>query len=194
MIPISVDINKFHPKNKLECKSKFNFSPKKKILLFIGRLEYEKNVEFIINGFNAIKNNGYKLVIVGSGSLEQKLKKQACLHNYDIDFFGEIDNDLIPDLLNSSDLLLLASFFEGSPTVVKEALCCNLPVVSTDVGDVKEVLNLVDGGEVMEYTTDSFVAAVDKILSKENWNINEAPRLFSHTLMGKKTLTIYNQL
>ncbi len=193
LIPISVDTNKFYPKNKIECKAKFSFSLDKKILLFIGRLEYEKNVEFIINSFNNIKNNHYKLVIVGAGSLESKLKKLACLHSYDIDFLGEIDNTLIPDLLNSSDLLLLASIFEGSPTVVKEALCCNVPVVSTDVGDVKEVLSLVDGGEIIEFTTSSFVNAVDKVLSKENWDINKAPNLFSHMLMGKKTLTIYNQ-
>jgi len=194
LIPISVDINKYYPQNKLECRSKFNFSLETKILLFIGRLEYEKNVEFIINSFSKIKNDNYKLVIVGTGSLEKKLKKQASLLNCDIDFLGEINNTLIPALLNSSDLLLLTSFFEGSPTVVKESLCCNVPVVSTDVGDVKEVLNLVDGGEIIEYTAGSFVTAVDKILSKEKWNINEAPRLFSHTLMGKKTLTIYNQL
>jgi glycosyltransferase involved in cell wall biosynthesis len=44
----------------------------------------------------------------------------------------------VPVWLNASDALLLTSAHEGSPTVVKEALACNLPVVSVDVGDVAD--------------------------------------------------------
>lgn len=192
LIPISVDISKFYPQNKFECRNKFNLPIDKKILLFIGRLEYEKNIEFILKGFKEINNDNYKLVIVGTGSLEHKLKAQSNSQNSDVYFLGEVDNSIIPDLLNSADLLLLTSFFEGSPTVVKEALCCNVPVISTDVGDVKEVLNLVNGGKIIEFTIDSFVTAVDEILNKENWGLTKAPKLFSHTLMGEKTLAIYN--
>ncbi len=193
LIPISVDINKFHPKNKLDCKNKFNLPLDKKILLFIGRLEYEKNIEFIINGFKGINNNACELVIVGSGSLEDELKGLADLDNNEIKFLGELENTLIPELINCADVLLLTSFFEGSPTVIKEALCCNVPVISTDVGDVKDVLKLVDGGEIIDFTIDSFVSAINTIIAKENISINDAPKLFSHTLMGKKTLTIYER-
>lgn len=192
LIPISVDINKFHPKNKIDCKNKFRLPLDKKILLFIGRLEYEKNVEFIINGFKNFNNNTYKLVIAGAGSLEIKLKELADLGDNDIIFLGELDNVLIPELINSADVLLLTSFFEGSPTVVKESLCCNVPVISTDVGDVKDVLELVDGGVIIDFTIDSFMSGINSILAKENINIKKAPKLFSHILMGEKTLIIYN--
>ena len=50
-----------------------------------------------------------------------------------------------------SDALILCSYFEGSPTVVKESLCCRVPVISTDVGDVKEVLARVNGGEIIDF-------------------------------------------
>ncbi len=51
----------------------------------------------------------------------------------------------VPVWLNASDVVLLTSFHEGSPNVVKEALACNRPVVSTDVGDVRERIEGIEG-------------------------------------------------
>ena len=51
---------------------------------------------------------------------------------------GQIDPNGIPFYLNAADCLLVTSDWEGSPYIVKEALCCNLPIVSVDVGDVAE--------------------------------------------------------
>ena len=48
---------------------------------------------------------------------------------------GQPNSD-VPIWINASDVLLMTSLHEGSPTIVKEALACNLPVVSVDVGDV----------------------------------------------------------
>ena len=42
----------------------------------------------------------------------------------------------VPTWINASDVLLLTSLLEGSPTIVKEALACNVPIVSTPAGDV----------------------------------------------------------
>ena len=51
----------------------------------------------------------------------------------------------VPIWLNASDVLLLTSIHEGSPTIVKEALACSLPVVSVDVGDVRERIDGIQG-------------------------------------------------
>jgi len=48
-------------------------------------------------------------------------------------------------LMNACDVILITSFSEGSPQVIKEAMACNLPIVSTDVGDVKEVIGNTEG-------------------------------------------------
>ena len=51
----------------------------------------------------------------------------------------------VSDLLNQVNLLLMTSIWEGSPQIIKEAMACNCPIVSTDVGDVKWLLDGVEG-------------------------------------------------
>ena len=71
----------------------------------------------------------------------------------------EIRNDL-----NEADLLLVTSFHEGSPQIVKEALCCNTPVVSSNVGAVKEMLDGIDNCAVIDgYDSQDYVEAIQKI-------------------------------
>jgi glycosyltransferase involved in cell wall biosynthesis len=60
----------------------------------------------------------------------------------------DVPHDRIPVYMNASDALLFVSMYEGSPNVVKEALACNLPIVSVEVGDVSERLRHVAGCKV----------------------------------------------
>ena len=56
-----------------------------------------------------------------------------------------IKHQEFPNYLNKSSVFVLTSFIEGSPNVIKEAMACNIPIVSTDVGDVKEVIGNTEG-------------------------------------------------
>ena len=71
----------------------------------------------------------------------------------------------MPTYMNAADALLLTSDREGSPNAVKEALACNLPVVSTDVGDVRERLDRVEPSAVSE-TDDGLADALAEILAR----------------------------
>jgi glycosyltransferase involved in cell wall biosynthesis len=80
-----------------------------------------------------------RLIIVGDGERAALVVSQASrMHN--VTFVGAVPPGAVPLYLNAADVLALCSLEEGSPTVVKEALACGLPVVSTDVGDVRQVL------------------------------------------------------
>jgi glycosyltransferase involved in cell wall biosynthesis len=65
-------------------------------------------------------------------------------------YMTRVPNSEVPAWLNASDALLLTSQHEGSPTIIKEALACGLPIVSVPVGDVIERIGNVDGCHVAQ--------------------------------------------
>jgi teichuronic acid biosynthesis glycosyltransferase TuaC len=78
---------------------------------------------------------------------------------------GTTPPDRVPLLMNACDCLLLTSDSEGSPTVVQEALACNLPVVSVDVGDTPEVLAGVRNTRIVPRDPVRIGAALVEVIS-----------------------------
>jgi glycosyltransferase involved in cell wall biosynthesis len=72
----------------------------------------------------------------------------------------------VPLYMNACDAMVLTSFWEGSPNVVKEAMACNLPVVSVPVGDVPELLADVDGCAVCPRDVHGLSVALLKVLAR----------------------------
>jgi teichuronic acid biosynthesis glycosyltransferase TuaC len=75
-----------------------------------------------------------------------------------------VPHDRMHTYYQAADCLLLTSDWEGSPNAVKEALCCNLPVVSVDAGDVKRWLERVPGCRLAERTAESIAAGLEETL------------------------------
>jgi glycosyltransferase involved in cell wall biosynthesis len=71
---------------------------------------------------------------------------------------------VVVDYFNAADVVILPSMSEGSPNVVKEAMACGIPVVATDVGDVREVIGRTKGCAVVDRTADAFAAAIEAAL------------------------------
>lgn len=78
---------------------------------------------------------------------------------------GLPQSEVVPRI-NASNALLLTSVHEGSPNVVKEAMACNVPVVSTDVGDVAEVVGRTAGCAVCPRDPDALAAALEVALPR----------------------------
>lgn len=82
--------------------------------------------------------------------------------------FVTLDGSVAPSgvatMLNAADALLMTSDWEGSPTIVQEALACNLPVVSVDVGDVRERLTDVSPSYIVGRDADEIGTALAEIL------------------------------
>ena len=122
VIPNGVDFDKFKPMDKEKCRNKVNFNDKKHILFLADPQRKEKNYQLAKKAFELLNNSNYELNVVNN-----------------------ISHDLVPIYLNAADVVLLTSFWEGSPNIIKEAMACNCPIVATDVGDVKEVVDHTEG-------------------------------------------------
>src|SRR2546427_538845 len=78
-----------------------------------------------------------------------------------------VPHDQIPYFMNACDALVFTSLQEGSPNVVKEALACNLPVVSVRVGDVPVRLKGVEGCELCaDDRPETIAAALERVLRR----------------------------
>lgn len=108
-------------------------SKKKKIILAIGRLHYQKGFDVLIDSFylSKVYKNGWKLVILGEGSEEKFLKnkvKKLKLNNK-ILFKGFVDPTI---WYKKSKIFVLPSRFEGTPNVLLEAISMGLPTIITN--------------------------------------------------------------
>lgn len=144
-LPSFIDLEAFPLIPQLEAREALGLSNDEKIVLYVGRVVPVKNIPLLIEAFAKVKNRVIqsRLLIVGEGeSFISILNMVAGMKA--ISLTGRIPVEAVQLYLNAADVLVLCSIEEGSPLVVKEALACGLPVVSTQVGDVEDLLSLDD--------------------------------------------------
>jgi len=195
VISTGIDLEVLKPLDKPKLRIKYNLSVDNKVVIFIGRLEIEKNVDFLIKACSGLSSRirEIKLLIIGNGSKLKELQELAASLKTDaVIFLGEIENIRIPEIINTADVLALCSTYEGSPTVIKEALACNVPVVSTDVGDAKIVLSDFEGSLICERKIMEYQKALEDVLIKPvTHDYSSAILKYSHTSISKKTFDVY---
>jgi glycosyltransferase involved in cell wall biosynthesis len=115
-----------------------------RLVLFVGRLEGPKDPLLLVDAFRYVNEHipEARLLIVGNGVLRGKMESRIKHYGLEgkVNFLGALPQAEVADLMRISDVFLLTSAFEGMPMSVVEALGCGLPVVSTDVGEVKRVV------------------------------------------------------
>lgn len=123
VIPNGVDISLFKPLNKLLARQKLNLGMDETIVLFpADRRNTEKNFALASAAVEMIKDGKFRLL--------------------DVNNAGRDEMNL---LFNAADLLLVTSFHEGSPNIVKEAMATGCPVVSSAVGDIQWLFGNMPG-------------------------------------------------
>ena len=117
-----VDMKKFRPLDKSFCQGKLGWAAHNKNILFASWPERpEKNYKLAKDAISFMSDNSVKL-----------------------HYIRDIPNVELVYYYNAADVVLLTSKREGSPNVIKEAIACNRPIVSTDVGDVSRLIDSLE--------------------------------------------------
>lgn len=178
VIPNGVDLNRFVPVSKVSARGLIGFDNSKKIILFIANPERpEKNFKLALASVKELKNPEVKLISV----------------------FGK-PNEEINYYLNAAAVLLLTSKWEGSVNVIKEAMACNCPIVSTDVGDVRHVIGNTEGCYISNFEPEVVADKMKSALqfSKENGRTKGRERIIELGLdsetIAMQIISVYNKV
>lgn len=130
-----VEVKKF-------CTDRRRVSKKEVVFIDVARFMKQKNHALLLNAFaDAQKRvNGIQLWLVGDGELRQDLEKQVKMLGIRdrVCFTGNVSN--VRDYLADADVFVMSSDYEGLPLSVLEAMASGLPVISTDVGGVADIV------------------------------------------------------
>nr|WP_308624365.1 glycosyltransferase family 4 protein [uncultured Eisenbergiella sp.] len=130
--------------------------------LYAGRLSIVKNVGPIIEAVKSYDRE-CSLTVLGDG--EERRKMEALAEGSKrIRFAGAVTPDEVQKEMKQADVLVMNSTFEGIPMTILEAISLGLPVITTDVGGIKEVLTYGRDAEVTDGTVEKIHTAMDKIL------------------------------
>lgn len=108
---------------------------------FVGRVEKRKGIQELLNASLALPNIHFNII----GPIEDEEFKNICIPN--VEFWGSVDNKEIFNILSKMDVYILPSYSEGFPLGVLEAMSCGVPVVASDVGAVKDMIE--EGGGLL---------------------------------------------
>jgi glycosyltransferase involved in cell wall biosynthesis len=177
VIPCGIDLDVFKPYDRKESRLRLGLPLNKFIILFP------------FHPSRKIKR--YDLAEAAIKSLVEK--------GYDIELLTVtgVKNENMPYYYSASDAMILCSESEGSPTSVKEALACNIPVVSTNVGDVNEILDGIQGVEICRNDIESLsrgLLNVLKTLSMDNYDYRIAVKRYDQEILGQSIIDVYKDI
>jgi glycosyltransferase involved in cell wall biosynthesis len=174
IIQNGVDEREFDNISNLHVRQRLNIPDKSMVFLSIGNHNGQKGHKEAIKVFSQLKKNNCALVIVGGGRQKTGCYDYCTLHSYinKIDPISKImkrriltpklDRKETLSLLIESDMFWFFSNIEASPLVLHEAAAVNLPFISSDVGNAKEIASLTPCSAIVSTHKDKFgYASVD---------------------------------
>jgi glycosyltransferase involved in cell wall biosynthesis len=204
-IPNGIDTNVFHLYDPAAMRQRHDLPATRKLVLTAGELIEAKGHHLVVDALKSLIARGVdaELLIVGATArggpqFEQTLRnrvRDAGMVDR-VRFLGWVDRNTMSELLSAVDLFCLASYTEGWPNVVNEALACGAPVVVTQVGGVAAMVPSAQYGTIVPQRD---IAALERaILSglDRTWDrtaISEWGRSRSWDTVAREVLGTYAQ-
>ena len=147
--------------------------PHEKIVLYVGRLVYEKGIHLLINAVpKVLARVDAKFIIVGSGYMKEQLLSivKSMRLEHKVLFLGFVDDETLVRLQKCADVSVVPSLFEPFGIVALEAMAAKSPVVVSDTGGLSEIVDHdVTGFKVYPNNPESLALGITKILLDENY-------------------------
>jgi glycosyltransferase involved in cell wall biosynthesis len=164
--PRGVDASLFNPGKRSEAWRRQIAPGAKKIVLYAGRLSYEKNLGVLVDAFKALDEPETHLVLVGDGpareGLERSLARRA------VTFTGYLMGEALAVAYASADVFAFPSLTETFGQVVQEAMASGLPVVGFDAEGVRDLVTTgVTGLLAQAHTIAAFAEALRSLLCSD---------------------------
>ncbi|HHT23881.1 MAG TPA: glycosyltransferase family 4 protein [Bacteroidales bacterium] len=174
VIPCGIDIHLFQSMDKTDVMQKLGLPENKKLILFAGSFDNEVKNPALAKAAVALLPNDVNLI-----ELKGYLRKEVAM------------------LMNAVDSCLMASHSEGSPQFIKEAMACNCPIVSVDVGDVKEVVDGVENCYLADYDAKDIADKLYKVLESGKRSNGREKMLemgLDEENIAKKIISVYKKV
>jgi len=174
VIPNGVDASKFNFEvDRDTIKEKFCCRRSTKMILFLGRLVYQKGVNVLIGALPIILSRyskgekDVKFVIVGEGPMRKQLERDAAYLGVSkhVVFTGYLDDYMVRSLLKAADVVVVPSLYEPFGIVAIEAMAAKTPVVVSDIGGLSELIRDGEGIKVPPNNSERLAEGVIKVLS-----------------------------
>ncbi len=147
VLPSGVDTDLFFPRSQAEARAALGWEQHERIVLF-----------------NAGLSPAVKRLDLAQAAVNEAETMCGCIRLLQLD--GRVPHPAVATMMNGADCLVMTSDWEGSPNIIKEALACNLPVVSVDVGDVRERLAGVAPSRIVERDPQAVAQGLAEILAR----------------------------
>jgi glycosyltransferase involved in cell wall biosynthesis/SAM-dependent methyltransferase len=135
-------------------------------VLYVGRLEREKNLATLIDALAALAELRVRLVVLGDGSLRTSLAARAREAGLEASFLGVVPHGALPRYYREADCFVLPSLTEGHPKALIEAMACGLPCAASARGGIPSILEDGVTGLLFDPTSaDDIARAVGRIVT-----------------------------
>lgn len=205
IIPTGMELNKFHGCNGAAFRERFRIPASRPCLVHIGRVAYEKNIEFLLLMLQRLRNqiSDILLIIAGEGPALSHLRKLTTKLDLEdnVLFVGYLSRaDALLDCYCAGNAFVFASRTETQGLVLLEAMALGVPVVSTAVMGTKDILQPQRGALVAQEDPTKFAETVKllldndllhKRLSKES---RDYVKEWSAPMMAERLLEYYQKL
>ncbi len=151
-----------------EARKALGIGPDEFVFLFVGQHIWQKNVRFIIDGLEKIKDLKFRMFFVGTGYAAEEMKDLVREKGLDghVTFTGMLTNrDDITRYYAVADLFLFPSLYDNAPLVVREAAALHTPSVMIDESTAATILKDGENGFLVPNNLDAFVSRLRELLA-----------------------------